>query len=139
MNRIILFKAKDFNNKWQIGTYYYGCMYPTSFSGHYVNDILIDEKTLCQFTGLKDINDNKIFEGDVLANANRKDWDKTNFVSYEVFYHDNDSCEFNVGFQMNRHHFHGAVCGTGDFKKFTPSSVVKMEIISNIYDSVDVS
>lgn len=95
----------------------------------------IDEKyfAIMQFTGLKDKNGKDIYEGDILAEANRKDFDKINFVGYEVFYHDNDSCEFNVGFQMNRHHFYGSIAGTQDFRKFIPKTVLKMEIIGNIY------
>ena len=64
MKREILFKAKDFKGNWQIGSYYYGVMYPTSFRGHYINDEQIDEKTICQFTGAVDKKGVKIFEND---------------------------------------------------------------------------
>lgn len=65
MKRVVKFKAKDYKGNWQIGTYYFGVMYPTSFAGHYVNDTLIDEKTLCQFIDRTDKNGKEIYEGDI--------------------------------------------------------------------------
>ena len=65
--REIKFRALDDKGKFQIGTYYHGVLYPTSFRGHYVNDTQIDEKTLGQYTGLKDNKGRgtEIYEGDV--------------------------------------------------------------------------
>lgn len=68
------YRAKDFKGKWQYGTYYYGCMYPTSWSAHYVNDENIDEKTLGQFTGLSDKNDIEIYGGEIIFNDDRKEY-----------------------------------------------------------------
>ena len=67
MKREIKFRGKDHNGKWHYGTYYFGVMYPTSFSGHYINDVLIDENTIGEFTGLKDKNGKEIYEGDVVT------------------------------------------------------------------------
>ena len=93
------------------------------------------EVTLMQYTGLKDKNGKEIYEGDILADAGRTGYDLKNFIGYEVFYHDNDHCEFHIGFQMNRHHFFGAFCGTEDFRNFKPITVSKMEVIGNIYEN----
>lgn len=70
MKRVVKFKAKDYKGNWQVGTYYFGVMYPTSFAGHYVNDTLIDEKTLCQFAGKIDKNGKEIFESDICSTYN---------------------------------------------------------------------
>ena len=77
--REIIFRGKRIDGKcWAYGTYYFGVMYPTSFQGHYVNDHLIDENTLGQFTGLHDKNGVKIFEGDILS-CNRSGFMSGNF------------------------------------------------------------
>lgn len=133
MERVIEFKGKSIRTgKWIFGSLFVNknkkCFISTDA------DLVLQEiepESICQFTGLFDGNKKKIFEKDILADKNRADWGKTNFVAYEVFYHDNDCCEYNVGFQMNRFHFHGAVCGTSDFRKFKPSTVKKMEIIGS--------
>ena len=90
MKRVVKFKAKDYKGNWQVGTYYFGVMYPTSFAGHYVNNTLIDEKTLCQFTGIKDRNGEgvEVFEGDKIGRTSFLDkeivWDKCGFYTISV-------------------------------------------------------
>ena len=77
--REILFKAKDIKtDKWVFGHYYFDLndghviTYPRHYGGDgrteppsdYQEQSMIDPETLCQYTGLKDIYGNKIFEDD---------------------------------------------------------------------------
>ena len=70
--REILFKAKRLNNgEWVEGSYVYqyGChsIYLPSVDGEFgFDNYAIDPETVCQYTGLKDKNGRKIFEGDII-------------------------------------------------------------------------
>lgn len=102
---------------------------------HYCTDAseLDKEIIVMEFTGLRDKNNVEIFEGDLLRYPPNDDWDKANCVLFEVFYHDNDAADNHVGFQFNRLHFLGAICGYGQLEKFLPKYTEKMQVIGNIY------
>lgn len=99
--------------------------------------VLVDRKTVGQSTGLLDKKGKEVFEGSLLRLPPKEDWDKTNYVIYEVFFHDNDCADKHIGFQMNRHHYQGSICGTSNFYNFLPKYVKKMEIIGDIHQNPD--
>lgn len=80
----IKFKAKRLDNgEWVKGdlvhsTSYVGISYPSDEFSDVPIVHRVDPKTVCQFTGLKDEDENDIFEGDLLA--------EKRFPMYEVGY-----------------------------------------------------
>lgn len=95
---------------------------------------------LQQCTGLKDKNGKLIFEGDVLRYPPEDKNEEKNYVSCEVFFHDNNCCDKHIGFQMNRFRFHGNICGIYNFGNkydFVPQNVEQMEIIGNVYENLE--
>ena len=114
------------------GTYDYMTGVPATSFGDLLND---EDWLVMQYTGLTDKNGKEIYEGDLLRTPSLEEYDKKNYVVYEVFWHDNDCCDNHIGFQINRVHFQGNLCGTNLFYPFKPKYTNKMEVIGNIYEN----
>lgn len=73
----------------------------------------VNPSTISEFTGLKDMNGKKIFEGDIVS---------TYDGNFEVYYHDGWQP------QMKRKLSNG-------YTKYEPLDFYEMEVIGNIYDN----
>lgn len=115
-----LFKAKRVDNgKWVVWNI---------FSGLYGVDI--DKSTICQCTGLKDENDNLIWENDILHNGNYfvVKWNAP-CARFDIVLH--NSINIPIG------KWEPIICDwkTNDFKEYRKA--VDYEVIGNIFDNAE--
>lgn len=94
-----------------------------------------DEYIIEQSTGLKSRKWEDVYEGDILRFLAKNEYEKENFVSYEIFFHDNDCANQHIGFQMDRLHFNGNLCGGSKLAYVLPKYISKMEVIGNIHEN----
>lgn len=129
MNREMLFRAKHIHamdsNEHLNGTWVHGYL----SDKNYINDkslegeFLVDENTICQYTGLTDKNGKKIFEGDIVRYG-----EICGEVKFGLHESNWQICKYNQGFYIE-------FPEEGLYRKELGYYENKVVVIGNIYDS----
>lgn len=127
----ILFRGKRVDNsEWVISDCFFQCdgevkLWDNPNRDGWVN---VDLETIGQYTGLKDKNGTKIFEGDVVMFNRGRNLSKYNSVSEVVKFNQGD-CAF------QRFPYGKAITIAGAGKLLQPDMMSECEVIGNIYEN----
>ena len=135
MDREILFRGKDdsgiVNYDWLYGSLnntdpqFPQIMYCDRFWN--VCSVIVTPETIGQYTGLKDKNGRKIFEGDIVKGCSKSY--KKNYLC-EVYFNEN-MCHYGLTINRGSYTKHQ----THDWLELTKTKASKLEVIGNIYDN----
>ncbi|MXP77251.1 hypothetical protein GN277_18265 [Lachnospiraceae bacterium WCA-9-b2] len=128
MGREILFRAKHIHklpeNKHLDGKWVEGYLADKAYinSPELEGEFLVDESTICQYTGLTDNNGRKIFEGDIVKTSQYgvDDGNGHNYAGFDTF-----SVEFSDG----------GFCLKNKWRRFNLRPLGNFEVIGNIFDN----
>ena len=152
--REILFRGKRTDNgEWVYGNLVRGCdekyTYVVEFGNRELcrNYVNVDPETIGQYTGLKDKNDTKIFEGDIVQYLTYDDFDCQSVVKFGEYKQDGSSGEYGaricLGFYVEVDNFtcpdwceNEPECFSDYQKQQNILEIAnECEVIGNIYDN----
>ena len=129
MNREILFRGKHIramdSNEHLNGTWVHGYL---SNDKSLEGEFLIDEDTICQYTGLTDKNGKKIWEGDIIKYHFGEVYAPVKFGEYQSCF--DSTSTSHVGFYVDWYETHDLRKDLGYWIK-----LVDAEVVGNIFDN----
>ena len=128
--REIKFRAWDKENKVMINAIFVGLGKVYGMTKTFKPSKELEDVILMQYTGLKDKNGKKIFEGDiVIASKMPYYWEFVKSVNKGLVVYNNHTASYRIKLD----NYHSSTIGESDTVKFNPVS--KYEVIGNIYEN----
>ena len=140
--REILFRGKTFDGRWEYGDLRHGgyIRYDTEtyimYADYALHNIPVIPKTIGQYTGLKDKNGKRIFEGDIIKSEN-SNVSAVSVVKYGNFFPDmlTEAVEIAFGKRFGCDFFGLYVQEKGGEQMVLPERTDYIEVIGNIHDN----